>query len=64
MTIAFRTVVALRWLTTLAVLIVATHAVGAVTPETIHDLALGEGDARATAIAAIVTSGDPSALSL
>src|SRR5947209_3815331 len=56
--------IALRWLATLAVLVVATHAGGAVTPETIHDLALGEGDARASAIAAIVASGDPSALSL
>src|SRR3989440_7755291 len=36
----------------------------AIVPETIRDLALGEGDARASAIAAIVASGDPSALSL
>src|SRR5437762_375633 len=36
----------------------------AIVPETIRDLALGEGDARASAIASIVASGDPSALSL
>ena len=64
MTINFRTVVALPWLAALAILTVATLARGAVSPETIRDLALGEGDARATAIAAIVASGDPSALSL
>src|SRR5438477_1839557 len=36
----------------------------AIVPETIRDLALGESDARASAIASIVASGDPSALSL
>src|SRR5205814_6231536 len=59
----FRIIIALRWFVMFATFVVATHA-GAVSPETIRDLALGEGDARAAAIAAIVASGDPSALSL
>ena len=63
-TLIDRVAVASRWLVLLAMLLVATHAGGAVNPETIRDLALGEGDARASAIAAIVASGDPSALSL
>ena len=60
-TLIDRVAVASRWLVRLAMLLVATHAGGAVNPETVRDLALGEGDARATAIAAIVASGDPSA---
>ena len=36
----------------------------AIAPETIRDLAFGESDARTKAIAAIVGSGDPGALSL
>src|SRR5216110_2885778 len=63
-TLIDRVAVASRWLVLLAMLLVATHAGGAVNPETVRDLALGEGDARASAIAAIVASGDPSALSL
>src|SRR5947207_16023625 len=63
-TLIDRIALALRWLVLLATLLVATHAGGAVAPETIRDLALGEGDERARAIAAIVASGDPSALPL
>src|SRR5689334_15342307 len=42
----------------------AFASAAAVAPETIRDLALGESDARANAIAAIVASGDPAALPL
>jgi urea transport system permease protein len=48
----------------LAPLLLVASASGAIAPETIRDLAFGEGDARGKAIAALVTSGDPSALPL
>ncbi|HEY3179375.1 MAG TPA: urea ABC transporter permease subunit UrtB [Casimicrobiaceae bacterium] len=60
----YRIVAALRLVALLAAMAWVTHAGGTVTPETIRDLALGEGDARAQAIGAIVASGDTSALSL
>src|SRR6058998_2914109 len=45
-------------------LLFSASAFAAIAPETIRDLVLGEGDARASAIASIVASDDPSALSL
>ena len=45
-------------------LLLPASAFAAIAPETIRDLALGEGDARESAIASIVASGDPSAQSL
>jgi urea transport system permease protein len=51
----FAVVIAAAW---------ATQAPAAVSPASIRDLAFGEGDARIEAIAAIVASGDASALSL
>ena len=61
MTTTFHIAVVLRCFV-LATWLITTHASGALPPETIHDLALGEGDARAGAIATIVASGDSSAL--
>src|SRR5437763_5379890 len=45
-------------------LLLPASAFAAIAPESIRDLALGEGDARESAIASIVASGDPSAQSL
>ena len=42
----------------------ASTIAATIAPETVRDLALGESDARANAIGAIVASGDPAAVSL
>src|SRR5690349_20075737 len=47
-----------------AVIVFPSVHAAAIAPETVKNLALGESDARASAIAAIVASGDPAALSL
>jgi urea transport system permease protein len=53
----------LRWLA-VAAIVGWTAQAGAVAPETIRDLAFGDGDARDKAIAAVVASGDAQALPL
>ena len=47
-----------------ALVVPVPSAMAAVAPETIRDLAFGEGDVRAKAIAAIVASGDAAGLAL
>ncbi len=54
----------LRGLVVLFALISAMPAFAVIAPETIRDLAFGEGDARGKAIATLVASGDPGALAL
>ena len=54
----------LRGLAVLLALFWAMPASAVIAPDTIHDLAFGEGDARGKAIATLVASGDPGALSL
>src|SRR5881394_2440971 len=63
-TLKARIAAALRGLVVMAVACSATLAAAAIAPETIRDLAFGESDARGKAIAAIVASGDASALPL
>ena len=59
-----RIAAALRWLAVFSAVVLATQVSAAIAPETIRDLAFGEGDARGKAIAAIVASGDAAALPL
>jgi len=54
----------LRGLAVLLALFWAMPASAVIAPDTIRDLAFGEGDARGKAIATLVASGDPGALSL
>jgi urea transport system permease protein len=56
-----RAVAVLWWLAVAAIVGWTTQA-GAVAPETIRDLAFGDGDARDKAIAAVIASGDAQAL--
>jgi len=45
-------------------LLLSTSATAAISPQTVHDLAFGESDAKIAAIAALTSSGDPQALLL
>jgi len=54
----------LRGLAVLLALFWAMPVSAVIAPDTIRDLAFGEGDARGKAIATLVASGDPGALSL
>jgi len=54
----------LRGLVVLLAIAWAMPASAAISPDTIRDLAFGEGDARGKAIATLGASGDPGALSL
>jgi urea transport system permease protein len=47
-----------------ALLLIAATSATALPPEVVHDLAFGEGDDRAKAIASLVTSGDAAAVPL
>src|SRR5205823_1109443 len=53
----------MRWCAALILTALAGNA-GAVTPETVRELAFGDNDAKAKAIGALASSGDASALSL
>ena len=44
--------------------VLAASALAAVAPQTVHDLAFGESDAKIAAIGALTTSGDAQALAL
>jgi urea transport system permease protein len=59
-----RIVAATRRLAVLFAVALAMPASAAIAPDTIRDLAFGEGDARGKAIATLVVSGDPGALPL
>ena len=59
-----RIVAAARRLAVLCAVALAMPASAAVAPETIRELAFGEGDARGKAIAKVVASGDATALPL